>query len=55
MGFSPEDEKVYKCLRCGAVFSKKDQEILPGFRCPHCGFKIIEKIRPSVPKRARAL
>ncbi|MCC6058987.1 MAG: DNA-directed RNA polymerase subunit P [Thermofilum sp.] len=55
MSFSSEDEKVYRCLRCGSVFSKKEQEILPGFRCPHCGFKIVEKVRPAVPKRVRAL
>ncbi len=53
LGF--EEEKVYRCLRCGYVFSRKEQEILPGFRCPMCGFRIVEKVRPPAPKRVRAV
>uniref|UniRef100_A0A7C4H691 DNA-directed RNA polymerase subunit Rpo12 n=1 Tax=Thermofilum pendens TaxID=2269 RepID=A0A7C4H691_THEPE len=53
MSLGLEEEKVYRCLRCGSVFSKKDQ-ILPGSRCPICGFRIYEKVRPNVPKRLKA-
>ena len=55
MGAALEEEKVYRCLRCGYVFSRKEQEILPGFRCPMCGFRIVEKVRPAAPKRVKAV
>ncbi|ABL77916.1 TFIIB-type zinc ribbon-containing protein [Thermofilum pendens] len=47
--------KTYRCLRCGQVFTKEEQERLPGVRCPYCGFRIVEKVRLPVPKRVKAL
>jgi DNA-directed RNA polymerase subunit P len=49
------DIKIYRCLRCGNVFSREDQERLPGVRCPQCGFRIFEKKRLPVPKRLQAV
>jgi len=49
------EAKIYRCMRCGRVFSKLEMETLPGIRCPYCGFRIVEKIRPAIPKRVKAL
>ncbi len=49
------EEKIYRCMRCGRVFSKSEMETLPGIRCPYCGFRIVEKIRPEIPKRVKAV
>ncbi|MEM5872150.1 MAG: DNA-directed RNA polymerase subunit P [Candidatus Aenigmatarchaeota archaeon] len=43
----------YKCLNCG-----KDVEInlqtAKKILCPYCGFRIIEKKRPNIPKKVLA-
>ncbi|AGT35116.1 MAG: DNA-directed RNA polymerase subunit P [Thermofilum sp.] len=55
-GFGEAREiKMYRCLRCGNVFSLEDQERLPGIRCPQCGFRIFEKVRLPIPKRVKAV
>ncbi|QOJ78116.1 DNA-directed RNA polymerase subunit P [Infirmifilum lucidum] len=48
-------EKIYRCIRCGRGFSQDELRILPGLRCPYCGFRVIEKTRPPMPKRVRAV
>lgn len=44
---------MYKCIDCG-----KEVELeLKGARkiqCPYCGYRILEKMRPTVPKRVEA-
>ncbi len=37
----------YKCGRCGRVFTDEQLRLLPGIRCPHCGYKIIYKVARS--------
>ncbi|MEZ0345101.1 MAG: DNA-directed RNA polymerase subunit P [Infirmifilum sp.] len=49
------EEKIYRCMQCGKEFSLKEIIALPGFRCPYCGFRIVEKTRPVIPKRVRAV
>ncbi len=51
---SAGEEKVYKCLHCGRVFSREELETLPGVRCPYCGFRIVEKIRPPGVRKVKA-
>ncbi|MGB9708712.1 MAG: DNA-directed RNA polymerase subunit P [Infirmifilum sp.] len=48
-------EKPYKCLQCGREFTREEVLMLPGFRCPYCGFRIVEKTRPPIPKRVKAI
>lgn len=49
------EELIYKCLKCGKVFSKSEMETLPGVRCPYCGYKVVIKLRPPIAKRVKAI
>lgn len=49
------NEKMYKCTKCGKEFSKSDMEILPGVKCPHCGWRIVLKLRAPVIKKIKAI
>jgi DNA-directed RNA polymerase subunit RPC12/RpoP len=43
----------YKCLNCGKVVEvdlQKAKKII----CPYCGYRILEKKRPSLPRRVMA-
>jgi len=48
------EEKMYKCAKCGKEFSKEEMEILPGVKCPYCGWRIVIKLRAPTVKRVRA-
>ncbi len=59
-----EEEILYKCWKCGRVFSSKEVEafeardLAEGFtflRCPACGSKIILKIRKEGFKIVKAI
>jgi len=42
----------YKCLNCGkdiGVDLQKAKKII----CPYCGYRILEKKRPQVPKKVK--
>ncbi|MFQ5819091.1 MAG: DNA-directed RNA polymerase subunit P [Candidatus Heimdallarchaeota archaeon] len=45
---------TYKCMRCKSEISSEDLEILPGLRCPLCGYRILVKKRPPFIKRVKA-
>ncbi len=34
----------YKCGRCGYEFDEEQLRLLPGIRCPNCGYEIIYKV-----------
>ncbi len=34
----------YKCGKCGAVFTDEQLKLLPGIRCPYCGYEVIYKV-----------
>ncbi|RLE85937.1 MAG: DNA-directed RNA polymerase subunit P [Thermoprotei archaeon] len=50
-----QGERIYRCLKCGRIFSREEMETLPGVRCPYCGHKVIIKIRPPIAKRVKAV
>lgn len=52
---SEEKRKMYKCVKCGKEFSRSEMEILPGVKCPYCGWRIVIKLRTSAVKRMRAI
>ncbi len=47
--------KIYMCLKCGKTFSKDEMELTPGIHCPHCGYRIITKVRTFQAKRIKAI
>ncbi len=34
----------YQCPNCGEVFTEEKLGLLPGIRCPKCGYKMIYKV-----------
>jgi len=48
-------ERMYKCAKCGKEFSKSDMEILPGVKCPFCGWRIVIKLRAPAIRKIRAV
>ena len=36
----------YRCLRCGKLVSSEELAILGDIMCPHCGYRILVKVRP---------
>lgn len=48
-------ERMYRCLKCGKEFSRKDMEILPGVKCPYCGWRIVVKLRATKVKSVKAI
>ncbi len=45
----------YKCALCGKEFDSRELEMLPGVRCPYCGFRVIFKVRPPIVKKVKAI
>jgi len=45
----------YKCGRCGREFDEKDIELLPGIKCPYCGYRVIYKVGPATIRRVKAV
>jgi len=41
---------AYKCRGCGRTFEKLENN---KFRCPMCGYRIIEKTRPEIVRVVR--
>ena len=39
---------MYRCLSC-----KKENEIEDKVRCAYCGFRILVKERPEIPRRVK--
>ncbi|HDJ83729.1 MAG TPA: DNA-directed RNA polymerase subunit P [Desulfurococcaceae archaeon] len=47
---------LYRCGRCGRVFDLQQLMILaPRVRCPHCGYRVIYKVRTPVVKKVKAI
>ena len=38
----------YVCGKCGKEVDSKGLDSLPGVKCPHCGYRILKKVRPPV-------
>ncbi|BCU67199.1 DNA-directed RNA polymerase subunit P [Sulfolobales archaeon HS-7] len=36
---------IYVCGRCNKTFDDSNLQILPGLRCPYCGYKVIYMVR----------
>lgn len=45
--------QVYECVRCGEKIQGEEFAMRNRIACPHCGYRIIKKIRPPVVKRIR--
>jgi len=44
----------YECLRCGRNVTHDDLAAMPELKCPHCGYKILKKARPTIVKHVKA-
>ena len=45
---------IYICGRCKKEISYEDLKVLPGVKCPYCGYRILYKSRPPVIKKILA-
>ena len=44
---------MYKCFNCGKdvdINLKTAKKVI----CPHCGYRILIKVRPSIPRKVKA-
>ncbi len=46
---------TYVCHFCHSEVTKEGLKQLPGVKCPHCGGRILYKIRPPVVKRVKGV
>lgn len=46
---------LYKCIKCGREFTDEDLRVLPGVRCPYCGYPIIFMVRKRTIKIVKAI
>ena len=46
-------ENMYKCLNCGKEVDIKLDRARK-IQCPHCGYRILRKMRPKLTKRVEA-
>jgi len=44
------EEVFFQCTRCGNIVPYSELKRLPYFACPACGFRVLEKVRPSIIK-----
>jgi len=49
------EERMYRCPKCGKSFSRGEMQILPGVKCPYCGWRVVVKLRPFTVKTIRAV
>jgi DNA-directed RNA polymerase subunit P len=42
---------VYECTHCGTKQTLEELSKFPEIRCKNCGYRILKKVRPVVPKR----
>jgi DNA-directed RNA polymerase, subunit RPC10 (contains C4-type Zn-finger) len=46
---------IYRCGRCGKEFDDEQLRILPGIRCPYCGYSILFMVRKRTIKIVKAI
>ncbi|BDB97568.1 MAG: DNA-directed RNA polymerase subunit P [Saccharolobus sp.] len=46
---------VYRCGKCWKTFTDEQLKVLPGVRCPYCGYKIIYMVRKPTIKIVKAI
>ena len=44
----------YQCLSCKEKIPLDELNMMPEFKCPHCGYRILKKIRPPIVKHVKA-
>jgi len=44
----------YQCIRCGKKFTHEELAMMPEFKCPDCGYRILKKARPPIVKHVKA-
>ncbi len=49
------EEITYRCGRCGREFTGEQLALLPGVRCPYCGYRVVYKIRKPGVKKVKAI
>ena len=42
---------IYECERCGTKQSLEELSKFPEIRCKNCGYRVLKKARPPLPKR----
>lgn len=50
----PAASVIYSCMRCGTQVSLEELSRLPEIKCI-CGFRVFNKLRPTVVKSLRAI
>jgi DNA-directed RNA polymerase subunit P len=46
---------LYECYRCGEIFDGSELINRIQIKCPHCGYKILKKVRPPRAKMIKAI
>ena len=44
----------YECIRCRSRVPAEALAYTPDLKCPHCGYKVLRKIRQPIVKRVKA-
>lgn len=42
---------LYECERCGTKQSLEELSRYPEMRCKNCGYRVLKKLRPPLPKK----
>jgi len=42
---------IYECERCGTKQSLEELSRYPEIKCKNCGYRVLKKVRPPLPKR----
>jgi DNA-directed RNA polymerase subunit RPC12/RpoP len=41
---------IYECERCGTKQSLEELSLYPEIKCKKCGYRVLKKARPPLPK-----
>jgi len=45
---------LYSCLHCGKTITSEQMALMLEIKCPHCGYRVLRKIRSPIVKRIKA-
>jgi DNA-directed RNA polymerase subunit RPC12/RpoP len=41
----------YRCVQCSATITSDQLYLMLEIKCPHCGYRVLRKIRPPIVKK----